>query len=231
MGNALRKELDMKTRKIVAAIAAASLTLSSGAFAQTSGAQQQTYAATGQQDPNGPVKSPEQLRNDQRAMQQSYQQDQRNQQRSGQPAPRADQRDNRGNDNRANDNRGYDNRGYDSRGYDNRGYDNRGYNSRGYDNRGTYDNRRYDNVGYDYRNYGYRDGGYRGHGRGVGPNHSWYRGDRMPTAYRTRHYVVDDWRGHHLYAPPQGYQWVQSGGDYLLVAVATGIIASILLSQ
>ena len=206
----------MKSRKIVAAIAAASLTLSGGAFAQTSGAQQHTYTATGQQDPNGPVKSPEQLRNDQRAMQQSYQQDQRNQQRSGQQAPRADQRDNRGNDNHGNGNRGYDNRGYDNRGYD---------------NRGTYDSRRYDNVGYDYRNYGYRDGGYRGHGRGVGPNHSWYRGDRMPTAYRTRHYVVDDWRGHHLYAPPQGYHWVQSGGDYLLVAVATGIIASILLSQ
>jgi len=206
----------MKSRKIVAAIAAASLTLSGGAFAQTSGAQQQTYTATGQQDPNGPVKSPEQLRNDQRAMQQSYQQDQRNQQRSGQQAPRADQRDNRGNDNHGNGNRGYDNRGYDNRGYD---------------NRGNYDNRRYDNVGYDYRNYGYRDGGYRGHGRGVGPNHSWYRGDRMPSAYRTRHYVVDDWRGHHLYAPPQGYHWVQSGGDYLLVAVATGIIASILLSQ
>ena len=35
MGNALRKELDMKTQKIVAAIAAASLTLSGGAFAQT----------------------------------------------------------------------------------------------------------------------------------------------------------------------------------------------------
>jgi len=206
----------MKSRKIVAAIAAASLTLSGGAFAQTSGAQQQTYTATGQQDPNGPVKSPEQLRNDQRAMQQSYQQDQRNQQRSGQQAPRADQRDNRGNDNHGNGNRGYDTRGYDNRGYD---------------NRGNYDNRRYDNVGYDYRNYGYRDGGYRGHGRGVGPNHSWYRGDRMPSAYRTRHYVVDDWRGHHLYAPPQGYHWVQSGGDYLLVAVATGIIASILLSQ
>ena len=211
----------MKSRKIVAAIAAASLTLSGGAFAQTSGVQEQIYAEQGKQNPDGPVKTPEQLRNDQRAIQQNYQQDLRNQQRSGQPAPRADQRDNRGNDNRANDNRGYDNRGYDNRGYDNRGYD----------NRGNYDNRRYDNVGYDYRNYGYRDGGYRGHGRGVGPNHSWYRGDRMPSAYRTRHYVVDDWRGHHLYAPPQGYHWVQSGGDYLLVAVATGIIASILLSQ
>ena len=56
---------------------------------------------------------------------------------------------------------------------------------------------------------------------------------RRPHAlrYRTRHYVVDDWRGHHLYAPPRGYHWVQSGGDYLLVAVATGIIASILLNQ
>jgi Ni/Co efflux regulator RcnB len=211
MGNALRKELDMKTQRIVAAIAAASLTLSGGAFAQTSGVQEQTYSATGRQDPNGPVKTPEQLRNDQRAIQQNYQQDLRNQQRSAQRDPRADQRDN--------------NRGYDNRGYDNRGYDNRGYNNRGYDNR------RYDNIGYDYRRYGYRDGGYRGQGRGVGPSYSWYRGDRMPYEYRTRHYVVDDWRGHHLYAPPRGYQWVQSGGDYLLVAVATGIIASILLSQ
>jgi Ni/Co efflux regulator RcnB len=203
----------MKTQRIVAAIAAASLTLSGGAFAQTSGVQEQTYSATGRQDPNGPLKTPEQLRNDQRAMQQNYQQDLRNQQRSGQRDPRVDQRDN---------NRGYDNHnpGYDNRGYDNRGYDNRGH-----------DNRRYDNIGYDYQRYGYRDGGYRGQGRGVGPSHSWYRGDRMPYEYRTRHYVVDDWRGHHLYAPPRGYQWVQSGGDYLLVAVATGIIASILLNQ
>jgi len=195
----------MKTQRIVAAIAAASLTLSGGAFAQTSGVQDLNYSATGRQDPNGPVKTPEQLRNDQRAIQQNYQQDLRNQQRSGQPDHRADQRDYRGND---------------SRSYDNRRYDNSGY-----------DNRRYDNTAYNYRNYGYRDGGYRGHGRGVGPSHSWYRGDRMPYEYRTRHYVVDDWRGHHLYAPPRGYQWVQSGGDYLLVAVATGIIASILLSQ
>ena len=41
----------MKTQRIVAAIAAASLTLSGGAFAQTSGVQEQTYAATGQAGP------------------------------------------------------------------------------------------------------------------------------------------------------------------------------------
>jgi Ni/Co efflux regulator RcnB len=64
-----------------------------------------------------------------------------------------------------------------------------------------------------------------------GPDHGYYRGDRLPPQYRTRQYVVEDWRGHRLNAPPRGYQWVQSGGDYLLVAVATGIIASILLNQ
>jgi Ni/Co efflux regulator RcnB len=199
----------MKIKRIVAAIAAASLTVSGSAFAQTSGAQEQTYQWNGQQNPNGPPKTPEQLRSEQRAAQQAYHEDLRNQQRSGQRDYRPDQRDYRG------DNRGYENRGYDNRGYDNRGYD----------------NRRYENSGYEYRNYGYREGGYRGQGRGVGPSHSWYRGDRLPYEYRTRHYVVDDWRSHHLYAPPRGYQWVQSGGDYLLVAVATGIIASILLNQ
>ncbi|MES1163856.1 MAG: RcnB family protein, partial [Rhizobacter sp.] len=29
----------------------------------------------------------------------------------------------------------------------------------------------------------------------------------------------------------RGYHWVQTGGDYVLVAIATGIIASILLNQ
>lgn len=74
--------------------------------------------------------------------------------------------------------------------------------------------------------------GYRGHeGRGAGPDHSYYRGERLPREYRSHTYVVDDWRGHHLSAPPRGYHWVQTGSDYVLVAIATGIIAQILLSQ
>jgi Ni/Co efflux regulator RcnB len=69
-------------------------------------------------------------------------------------------------------------------------------------------------------------------GRGAGPNHDWYRGSYLPREYRGNNYVVDNWRGHHLYAPPAGYHWVQGpGGDYLLVAIATGLIASILLNQ
>ena len=72
----------------------------------------------------------------------------------------------------------------------------------------------------------------RGHeGRGAGPDHAFYRGGRLPPEYRSRQYVVDDWRGHHLSAPPRGYHWVQAGGDYVLAAIATGVIASILLNQ
>lgn len=67
--------------------------------------------------------------------------------------------------------------------------------------------------------------------RGAGPDRSWQRGSRIPPQYRTRHYVVNDWRGHHLSSPPRGYHWVQNGSDYLLVAIATGVIAQLILSN
>jgi Ni/Co efflux regulator RcnB len=68
-------------------------------------------------------------------------------------------------------------------------------------------------------------------GRGAGPGNAYYQGDRYPAEYRHRQYVVDDWRGHHLSAPPRGYQWVQSGNDYVLIAIASGIISQLLLGR
>jgi len=72
-----------------------------------------------------------------------------------------------------------------------------------------------------------------GHGgeRGAGPRHDMYKGGRLPSEYNNRQYVVDDWRGHHLSAPPRGYHWVQTGSDYVLAGIATGIIASLLINQ
>jgi Ni/Co efflux regulator RcnB len=67
--------------------------------------------------------------------------------------------------------------------------------------------------------------------RGAGPRHDLYRGQRLPSNYHNRQYVVDNWRAHRLSAPPRGYHWVQVGGDYVLAAVATGIIASVLLGN
>lgn len=68
-------------------------------------------------------------------------------------------------------------------------------------------------------------------GPGAGPNHNFYRGERLTRDYHHRYYVVDDWRGHDLHRPQRGYHWVQTGADYVLVAIATGIILEVLLSR
>lgn len=65
--------------------------------------------------------------------------------------------------------------------------------------------------------------------RGAGPDHRWVQGYRVPQQYRGPQYVVQDWRGHHLSAPPRGYHWVQYGGDYMLVAIASGVITQLIL--
>lgn len=67
--------------------------------------------------------------------------------------------------------------------------------------------------------------------RGAGPNHDWHKGDRLPANYRDKHYEVADWRAHHLSAPPAGYHWVNVNGDFVLAAVATGVIADMLLNN
>jgi len=72
---------------------------------------------------------------------------------------------------------------------------------------------------------------YRDARRGAGPRHDLYRGQRLPANYHHRQYVVDNWRAHRLSAPPRGYHWVQVGNDYVLAAIATGIIASVLLGN
>ena len=57
------------------------------------------------------------------------------------------------------------------------------------------------------------------------------RGGHIPRDFRNRQYVVTDYRSHQLAAPPRGHQWVQVGPDYVLIAIATGLIANIILSH
>ena len=99
---------------------------------------------------------------------------------------------------------GQNQRGDDRRDNDNRGDDRRGNNA--------------GNRGFDQPHYGARGA-------------EWRRGGHVPNQYRSKQYVVNDWRGHHLNAPPRGHQWVQVGGDYVLVAIATGVIVQLLLNQ
>ena len=56
----------------------------------------------------------------------------------------------------------------------------------------------------------------------------WGRGDRFSGHYNE----VQDWRGHHLRRPPRGYHWVQNDdGDFILVAITTGIIFDLLMNN
>jgi Ni/Co efflux regulator RcnB len=62
--------------------------------------------------------------------------------------------------------------------------------------------------------------------------HRWARGERLPyDYYQDRgHYV--DYRAYHLRAPPRGYRWVRTDdNNYALVALTTGLIASIIASN
>ena len=71
---------------------------------------------------------------------------------------------------------------------------------------------------------------YRDDRRGGGPRHDLRRGQRLGHEYRGNRYVVSDWRARRLSAPPRGHHWVQAGNDYVLAAIATGLIAQVLLS-
>jgi len=53
------------------------------------------------------------------------------------------------------------------------------------------------------------------------------RGERLPARYQTHQYVIENWRSLRLAKPPRGHQWVQTGGSYALVAIATGRVAQV----
>jgi Ni/Co efflux regulator RcnB len=47
----------------------------------------------------------------------------------------------------------------------------------------------------------------------------WNRGDQV------------DWHAHHLQAPPRGYEWREVDGNFILAAVATGLIATAIVDS
>ncbi len=62
-----------------------------------------------------------------------------------------------------------------------------------------------------------------------GPQGHWARGDH----YDGHRVVIahGDWNRYHLRQPPHGYEWVNSGGQFLLIAVTSGVIASIIANS
>jgi len=73
-------------------------------------------------------------------------------------------------------------------------------------------------------------GGHPGWGRDQGGGHQWRQGERMGYSDWQSAQPID-YREHHFRRPPRGYEWRQSNGQYILAAVATGAIASIILNN
>lgn len=63
-----------------------------------------------------------------------------------------------------------------------------------------------------------------------GGDHHWRRGERMGYNDWSSAQPVD-YRQHHLRHPPRGYEWRESNGRYVMAAVATGVIASMILND
>jgi Ni/Co efflux regulator RcnB len=95
---------------------------------------------------------------------------------------------------------------YGQRQYDQRQYDQRQYQRRGY-------SQRYDHQPHYASNQAY-----------------FHRGGYLPRTYWQPTYYVNDWQAYPgLYAPPRGYQWMNIDGNFLLVALASGLIANALV--
>lgn len=76
--------------------------------------------------------------------------------------------------------------------------------------------RRY-NAGRYYQPYGYQA-------------RQWHRGDRLPAQYRGQGYRVD-YRAYRLPPPPRGYEYHRVNNDVVLTAIASGVIASVLIGM
>jgi Ni/Co efflux regulator RcnB len=54
--------------------------------------------------------------------------------------------------------------------------------------------------------------------------HQWHRGDR----YSGSRQVVTNWSTYHAQRPPAGYEYVRDGNNLVLIAIASGVVASVL---
>jgi len=137
---------------------------------------------------------------------------------------RGDRHDDRGNRGDRGDRGRYDDRG-------GRGYDGRHNNGRhnGWDRGARWDNGRHNGYYYNNRwSYGAPPSDYYGR-PGYRPGYTaWRRGGYLPPYYRGHGYVIQDYGYYRLRPPPRGYYWYRAGNDYVLAAIATGLIFDII---
>ncbi|MEW5687178.1 MAG: RcnB family protein [Pseudomonadota bacterium] len=63
----------------------------------------------------------------------------------------------------------------------------------------------------------------------INRGYTWRRGAYVPRAYRG--YYVQDPYYYGLREPPRGYRWVYADGNFVMMALATGLISEVLLNR
>jgi len=113
--------------------------------------------------------------------------------------------------------------------YDRRGdrRDDRRWNQRTRWERGSHNGYYYNNRWY----YGPPPQAYYGR-PGYRPGYTaWRRGATLPAYYRGNSYRVNEYRRYGLRPPPRGYYWYNDNGNYLLAAIATGVILDVIINN
>ena len=59
-------------------------------------------------------------------------------------------------------------------------------------------------------------------------NQRWAKGQRFDRRQVNNYRVINDYRTYRLNAPPRGYQWVRSGNDAVMIAIASGVIGAVI---
>src|SRR5579863_661833 len=62
-------------------------------------------------------------------------------------------------------------------------------------------------------------------------HHDWHKGDRIGRDDWGRGEQVADYHRYHLSRPPHGYEWRRVDNNYVLAAVAGGLIASVVAAS
>ncbi|NQE63132.1 RcnB family protein [Caulobacter sp. RHG1] len=122
-------------------------------------------------------------------------------------------------------------RGDRGRDRDRGGWD-RGRGDRGWDRGDRWDRGRHNGYYYNNRwSYGPPPPAYYGR-PGYRPGYNaWRRGAYLPQYYRGDYYRMNDYGRYGLRAPPRGYYWYRSGNDYILAAIATGLIFDVIANR
>ncbi|MBU4434716.1 MAG: RcnB family protein [Alphaproteobacteria bacterium] len=100
-----------------------------------------------------------------------------------------------------------------------------------WDSRSRWDSGRHNGYYYDNRfHHGAPPPSYYGR-PGYRPGYeTWRRGSYLPSYYRGGDYVVHDYGRYRLRPPPRGYYWYRTGNDYVLAAIATGLIFDVIIN-